>query len=74
MNGSMKVQIPSTFFEEKRIKISEFNGKKGYTSDVLNFYTREVTKDGKTSKINVMQIYAGRWFKSNMSDDELLKW
>ena len=74
INGSMKVQIPSTFWEENRLGISEFNGKKGYTSDALGFYSEEVVdeKTGKKKKINVMEIFIGRWFDSNMNDQQLL--
>jgi len=64
MNGGMKVQIPSTFLESNRVAMTEINGKKGYTSDVLKFYE----KDGK----RVAEVMIGRWFDSDMSDDELL--
>jgi predicted NAD-dependent protein-ADP-ribosyltransferase YbiA (DUF1768 family) len=70
ITGGMKVQLPSTFFEKERIEMADFNGKKGYTSDALGFYSR--TEDGK--KVNVMEIYAGRWFKSDMSDEKLLEY
>lgn len=65
INGGQKVQIPSTLFEEKRIKPTEVNGKMAYTSDVLSFYKNE---DGK----RVCEVFVGRWFKSNKSDKELL--
>lgn len=65
ISGSMKVQIPSSFFESAR---PEFNKDlNGYTSDVLNFYE---DKDGK----RVMEVMVGRWFNSNMSDKDLLKY
>jgi uncharacterized protein (DUF2267 family) len=64
ISGGMKVQIPSTFLESNRVAISEINGKKGYTSDVLKFYE----KDGK----RVAEVMLGRWFDSDMTDDELL--
>lgn len=64
MPGGMKVQIPSTLLESVRAKEVEVNGKKGLASDVLKFYE----KDGK----RVCEIMVGRWFKSDLSDDELL--
>jgi hypothetical protein len=67
MSGGMKVQIASTLFESVRAKETEINGKKGFTSDVLKFYE---DKDGK----RVCEIMVGRWFKSDMSDEELLKY
>jgi hypothetical protein len=67
ISGGMKVQIPSSLFESTRTKITEINGKKGYTSDILKFYE---DKDGK----RVMEVMVGRWFKSNMSDKDLLKY
>jgi hypothetical protein len=65
ISGGMKVQIPSTFLEETKTKLTEINGKKGYTSDTLKFYE---DKDGK----RYAEIMVGRWFSSNMSDKELL--
>jgi predicted NAD-dependent protein-ADP-ribosyltransferase YbiA (DUF1768 family) len=64
INGGLKVQIPSTLMESNRVAITEINGKKGYTSDVLNFYE----KDGK----RVAEVMLGRWFDSPLSDEELL--
>ena len=64
ISGGLKVQIPSTFLEETRSALTEINGKKGYTSDILNFYE----KDGK----RVAEIMVGRWFKSDKTDEELL--
>jgi hypothetical protein len=48
ISGGQKVQIPSALFESNRIAETEINGKKGYTSDVLGFYS--LTKDGKEVK------------------------
>lgn len=63
ISGGMKVQIPSTLLESTRPV-----GKKGlYESDVLEFYKNE---DGK----RVCEIMVGRWFKSDLSDTELLKY
>ena len=62
VNGGMKVQIPSTLLESNRIKAE----KGGYTSDVLKFY---VDKDGQ----RVCEIMVGRWFESDLSDEDLLK-
>lgn len=76
ITGGMKVQIPGTFWEENRLGISEINGKKGYTSDALGFYTEGVVDPdtGEKKQTNVMEIYAGRWFKSNMNDTDLLEY
>jgi hypothetical protein len=62
VSGGMKVQIPSTLLESNRIKAK----KGGYTSDVLKFY---VDKDGQ----RVCEIMVGRWFESDLSDEDLLK-
>jgi len=67
ISGGMKVQIPSSLLESVKAKEVEINGKKGYVSDTLNFYTN---KDGE----RVCEIMIGRWFKSSMSDEELLKY
>jgi hypothetical protein len=62
IRGAQKVQIPSTFFEENRIKKEG----KGYTSDVLKFYTN---KEG----LRVAEVMLPRWFEGvDMSDDELI--
>ena len=66
MSGGMKVQIASTLLESVRAKEEEINGKKGFTSTVLDFYV----KDGK----RVCEIMVGRWFKSDMSDEKLLEY
>ena len=62
VNGGMKVQLPSTFMEENRVKKA---GEKGYTSDVLKFYTN---KEGQ----RVAEVMLSRWFDIDMSDQELL--
>lgn len=62
ISGGMKVQIPSSFFEQNR-KIAKDG--KNYTSDVLDFY---VDKDGK----RVCEVMVSRWFKSDKTDQELL--
>jgi hypothetical protein len=67
MSGGQKVQIPSTFLESVRGKETTINGKTGYTSNNLKFYTN---KDGE----RVAEFMVGRWFKSDMSDAELLKY
>jgi ABC-type transporter Mla subunit MlaD len=62
INGGLKVQIPSTLFESVRPV-----GKNGlYESDVLKFYE----KGGE----RVAEVMVGRWFDSDMSDEELLKY
>lgn len=48
ISGRQLVQIFSSLFESNRIAETEINGKKGYTSDVLGFYS--LTKDGKEVK------------------------
>lgn len=62
VNGGMKVQLPSTFMEENRVKSKDG---KGYTSDVLKFYTNE---EGK----RVAEVMLARWFDSDMTDQQLL--
>ena len=62
VNGGMKVQIPSTLLESNRIQ----SEKGAYTSDVLKFYE---DKDGQ----RVCEIMVGRWFESDLSDEDLLK-
>ena len=60
INGGLKVQIPSTGFESVRPV-----GKNGlFESDVLKFYE----KGGE----RVAEVMVGRWFDSDMSDEELL--
>jgi hypothetical protein len=65
ISGGMKVQIPSTLFEEIKGRPTKINGKEAYESDVLDFY---VDKEGK----RVCEIMLGRWFYSPMSDKDLL--
>ena len=60
MSGGMKVQIPSTLLESTR-KVKDGI----YTSDVLGFYE----KDGE----RVCEIMVARWFKSDLTDDELIE-
>jgi len=62
MSGSMKVQIPSTLLEGGARKVKDGV----YASDVLKFYE---DKDGK----RVCEIMVARWFKSDLSDEELLE-
>jgi hypothetical protein len=68
ISGGMKVQIPGTLLESKRPGKQIVKGKNVYSSDLLRFYTRN--ENGKT--INVCQIMIARWFKSDMSDEELM--
>jgi hypothetical protein len=68
ISGGMKVQIPSTLLESKRPGQQVVKGKNVFSSDLLKFYTRN--ENGKP--INVCQIMVGRWFKSDMSDEDLL--
>lgn len=63
LNGGLKVQIPSTLFESVR-PVSDKPGL--YQSDVLKFYE----KGGE----RVAEVMVGRWFKSDLSDEELLKY
>lgn len=62
ISGGMKVQIPSTLLESGTRAV---NNKGLYESDILNFYKDE---DGK----RVCEIMVGKWFKSDMSDTQLL--
>jgi len=57
----MKVQIPSTLLEGGTRKVKDGV----YASDILKFYE---DKDGK----RYCEIMVARWFKSDLSDDELL--
>jgi hypothetical protein len=72
ITGGQKVQIPSTLFEgtkNEAKKIIRKDGKEtlAYESTDLEFY---VDKDGK----RVCEIMIGRWFKSDMTDEDLLKY
>jgi len=60
ISGGMKVQIPSTLFESGARKVKDGL----YESDILKFYE----KDGK----RVAEVMLGRWFDTDMSDEELL--
>jgi hypothetical protein len=62
INGGQKVQIPSTLLESNRVKAE--NG--AYTSTELKFY---VDEDGQ----RVCEIMVARWFKSDLSDEELIE-
>ena len=70
MHGGMKVQISSRLLESqgakaKVIEDADGNKKVVYESDVLKFYKN---KDGK----RVCEIMIGRWFDSNLSDEQLI--
>ena len=67
ISGGLKVQIPSTLLESTRVKPVEINGKNAYVSNVLKFYTN---KEGE----RICEIMVGRWFKSDKTDAELLKY
>jgi hypothetical protein len=68
ISGGMKVQIPNTLLESKRPGQQLVKGKNVYSSDLLRFYSRN--ENGKP--INVCQIMVAPWFKSTMSEDELI--
>jgi len=72
ITGGMKVQISSTMLEENKIKpiTRKIKGKNTlvFQSDVLDFYSM---KEGD-KEINVCQMMVGRWFKSPLSDKDLL--
>jgi len=70
ISGGMKVQIPGTLLESERPGEQVVEGKNVYSSDLLRFYTRN--ENGKT--INVCQIMVAKWFKSDMSDEELINY
>lgn len=70
INGGMKVLIPSALFEDVRIEEVKINGKSAYQSKDLAFYSKN--EDGKT--INVSEIILGRWFDSDLSDEDLLEY
>jgi hypothetical protein len=71
ITGGMKVQIPSTLLESVRAESKVIETKKGpklvYQSKDLKFYKDE---DGK----RVCEIMVGRWFKSDMTDAELMEY
>jgi hypothetical protein len=66
ISGGAKVQIPSTLLESNKVESKKINGKDAYTSDVLKFY---VDEDGQ----RVCEIMVARWFKSDLSDEELIE-
>jgi hypothetical protein len=70
IKGGMKVQVPSTLLESERPGQQVVKGKNVYSSDLLRFYSRN--ENGKT--INVCQIMVAKWFKSDMSDEELINY
>ena len=67
ITGGQKVQMPSSFLERNRdiTKTKDSKGKTVYQSNILNFYRDE---EGK----RVCEVMVGRWFKSSLSDSELL--
>ena len=71
ISGGQKVQIPSTLFEGTRNAAKLIETKEGqvptYESNILKFYEDD---DGK----RVCEIMLGRWFDSNKTDEELLKY
>ena len=72
IKGGQKVQVSSALLESQRAKAKEITDSNGntktiYESDILKFYTN---KDGKRA----CQIMISRWFKSPLSDEELLNY
>jgi ribA/ribD-fused uncharacterized protein len=68
ISGGMKVQIPSTFLlDSNNIKVETINNKTGFVSENLKFYLNEKGE-------RVAEIMVGKWFKSDMSDEELLNY
>lgn len=68
INGKMVVQLPTTLLETVGAKkVETAGGKTVYTSDTLKFY-----KDADGER--VCEIMVKRWFKSDLSDEELLKY
>lgn len=67
ISGGMKVQVSSALLESARATSKEVNGKQVYESNDLKFYKN---KDGE----RVCEIMISRWFKSDMSDKELLEY
>lgn len=74
MPGGLKVQISSALFEENRIKPNpvKIKGKTTpvFQSDVLNFYS---IQEGD-KEIRVCEVMVGRFFKSKLSDAELIEY
>jgi hypothetical protein len=72
ISGGSKVQVSSALLESVRAKGKEITDEEGVTRTVygstdLKFYRN---KDGE----RVCQIMIGRWFKSDMSDKDLLNY
>jgi hypothetical protein len=72
ISGGMKVQVSSALLESVRAEGVEYKDEKGntkikYASSDLKFYEDE---DGQ----RVCEVMIGRWFKSSMSDEELLNY
>jgi hypothetical protein len=72
LKGGQKVQVSSALLESQRAKAKEITDSKGntktiYESDILKFYTN---KDGKRA----CQLMISRWFKSPLSDEELINY
>lgn len=72
LKGGQKVQVSSALLESQRARAKEITDSNGntktiYESDILKFYTN---KDGKRA----CQIMISRWFKSPLSDKELLEY
>ena len=67
MTGGMKVQISSALLESVRGKKETINGKEAFTSNELKFYRNA---EGE----RVCEVMIRRWFKSDMSDEALLKY
>ncbi len=66
ISGGMKVQVSSALFESHRIPVEGVK-EKVFSSDILKFYEDE---DGK----RYCEIMIGRWFKSDKTDEELIKY
>jgi hypothetical protein len=64
ITGGQKVQIASSFLESERIYKSE---KGAYQNKLLKFY-----KNANGER--VCEIMVGRWFKSDMTDEDLLEY
>ena len=69
ISGGMKVQIPGTLLQSERPGQQVVKGKNVYSSDLLKYSRNE---NGKS--INVCQILVAKWFKSDMSDEELINY
>lgn len=69
MTGGQKVQIPSSFLESAKVKPVTINNKEAYASNTLKFYT---DKDENGNEIRVAEVMVRRWFKSDMTDQQLL--